>query len=58
MAKQDIKKLLDDASGVLESEHNTQADSIRSDLKQFKTKSFWGLLTQDDEHHDDSVDCN
>ncbi|MFM8659591.1 MAG: hypothetical protein ACKOCQ_06640 [Candidatus Nitrosotenuis sp.] len=40
MAKQDIKKLLDDASAALETEHNTQADSIRSDLKQFKSKTL------------------
>lgn len=40
MAKQDIKKLLDEASSALESEHNTQADSIKSDLKQFKTKTL------------------
>ena len=40
MAKQDIKRLLDEASGALESEHNTHADSIKSDLKQFKTKTL------------------
>jgi hypothetical protein len=40
MAKQDIKRLLDDASSELESENNTQVDSIRSDLKHFKTKTL------------------
>ncbi|MEM2160334.1 MAG: hypothetical protein QXN55_05200 [Candidatus Nitrosotenuis sp.] len=40
MAKQDIKRLLDQAGAALESEHNTQVDSIRSDLKQFKTKTL------------------
>ena len=40
MAKQDIKKSLDDAGNALESEHKTQADSIRSDRKQFKTKTL------------------
>jgi hypothetical protein len=40
MAKQDIKRLLDDASSALESENNTQLDSIRSELKHFKTKTL------------------
>jgi hypothetical protein len=40
MAKQDIKRLLDDASSALESEHSTQVDSIKSDLKQFKSKAL------------------
>jgi len=40
MAKQDVKKLLDDASAALESEHNSQVDSIKSDLKQFKSKTL------------------
>jgi hypothetical protein len=40
MAKQDIKRLLDDASSALESECNTLVDSIRSDLKHFKTKTL------------------
>jgi hypothetical protein len=40
MAKQDIKRLLDQASSALETEHNTQVDSIKSDLKQFKTKTL------------------
>jgi hypothetical protein len=40
MAKQDIKRLLDDASSALESENNTQVDSIKSDLKHFKTKTL------------------
>jgi len=40
MAKQDIKKLLDEASSALETENNTQLESIRSDLKQFKTKTL------------------
>ncbi len=40
MAKQDIKRLLDEASAALETEHSTQADSIKSDLKHFKTKTL------------------
>jgi hypothetical protein len=40
MAKQDIKRLLDQASSAIETEYNTQADSIKSDLKQFKTKTL------------------
>ena len=40
MAKQDIKRLLDEASNALESENNTQVESIRSDLKHFKTKTL------------------
>jgi hypothetical protein len=40
MAKQDIKRLLDEASSALESENNTQVESIRSDLKHFKTKTL------------------
>jgi hypothetical protein len=40
MAKQDIKRLLDEASNELESEHDKQSDSIKSDLKQFKTKTL------------------
>ncbi|WP_162858701.1 hypothetical protein [Candidatus Nitrosotenuis aquarius] len=40
MAKQDIKRLLDQASSALESENDSQLDSIRSDLKHFKTKTL------------------
>ena len=40
MPKQDIKKLLDDASKLLESEHESQVDAIKSELKSFKTKTL------------------
>lgn len=40
MAKQDIKKLLDDANKLLESEHENQVDTIKSELKSFKAKTL------------------
>lgn len=40
MPKQDIKKLLDDANKLLESEHESQVDAIKSELKSFKTKTL------------------
>lgn len=40
MAKSDIKKLLEDASRSLESEYDAQVESIRTELKQFKTKTL------------------
>jgi hypothetical protein len=40
MAKQDIKRLLDDTNSALESECNALVDSVRSDLKHFKTKTL------------------
>jgi hypothetical protein len=40
MAKDDIKKLLDEAMSSLEAEHENQANTIRSELKSFKTKAL------------------
>jgi len=40
MAKQDIKKLLDDASGVLDAEYEEQASKIKSEIKSFKAKTL------------------
>ena len=40
MAKQDIKKLLDDASKLLEEEHENQINGIKSELKSFKAKTL------------------
>ena len=40
MAKTDIKKLLDEANRSIESEHESQANTIKSDLKTFKTKTL------------------
>ncbi|MGQ0605381.1 MAG: hypothetical protein ACT4OD_00290 [Candidatus Nitrosotenuis sp.] len=40
MAKQDIKKLLDDANKLLESECENQVDIIKSELKSYKTKTL------------------
>ncbi|HIH07343.1 MAG TPA: hypothetical protein HA236_03660 [Candidatus Nitrosotenuis sp.] len=40
MAKQDIKRLLEQANSALESEHDTHVESIRADLKKFKSNSL------------------
>lgn len=40
MAKQDIKKLVDDASRSLEAEYDNQVDAIKNELKSFKTKTL------------------
>jgi hypothetical protein len=40
MAKTDIKKLLDEANRSVESEHETQVNTIKSELKSFKTKTL------------------
>jgi|GEM_PF-384010 hypothetical protein len=40
MAKTDIKKLLDEANRSIESEHESQVNTIKSDLKTFKTKTL------------------
>ncbi|HWP78992.1 MAG TPA: hypothetical protein VNL34_05030 [Candidatus Nitrosotenuis sp.] len=40
MAKQDIKKLLDDANRSLQAEYETQAETIKTELRSFKTKTL------------------
>ena len=40
MAKTDIKKLLDEANRSIESEYESQVNTIKSDLKSFKTKTL------------------
>jgi len=40
MAKTDIKKLLDEASRSIEAEHENQVNTIRADLRSFKTKTL------------------
>jgi hypothetical protein len=40
MAKTDIKKLLDDANRSLESEYENQVNTIKTELKSFKTKTL------------------
>lgn len=40
MAKQDIKKLVDDASRSLEAEYDNQVDAIKNELKSFKAKTL------------------
>ena len=39
MAKQDIKRLLDQASNAMKTENSTQADTSKYDLKKLKTKT-------------------
>ncbi len=40
MAKEDIKKLLDEAARSLEAEHNIQVDAIKTEIRSFKTKTL------------------
>ncbi len=40
MAKQDIKKLIDDASRSLEAEYDNQVASVKNELKSFKSKTL------------------
>jgi hypothetical protein len=40
MAKEDIKKLLDDANRSLETEYNTHIDAIKTEIGLFKTKTL------------------
>lgn len=40
MAKQDIKKLIDDASRSLEAEYDNQVVSVKNELKSFKSKTL------------------
>ncbi len=40
MAKTDIKKLLDEANRSLESEHENQVNTIKTELRSFKTKTL------------------
>ena len=40
MAKSDIKKLLDEANRSLESEYESQTNTIKSELRSFKTKTL------------------
>ncbi|WKT58556.1 hypothetical protein QVH35_04030 [Candidatus Nitrosotenuis chungbukensis] len=40
MAKEDIKKLIDDASRSLEAEYDNQVVSVRNELKSFKSKTL------------------
>jgi len=40
MPKEDIKKLLDDANKSLETEHDNQVNSIKTELRSFKTKTL------------------
>ncbi|MFY9300676.1 MAG: hypothetical protein WAO91_05755 [Candidatus Nitrosotenuis sp.] len=40
MAKTDIKKLLDEAARSLQAEYEAQANSIKSELRSFKTKTL------------------
>jgi hypothetical protein len=40
MAKSDIKKLLDEATRSLQAEYESYANSIKSELRSFKTKTL------------------
>jgi hypothetical protein len=40
MAKSDIKKLLDEATRSLQAEYESYANSIKSELQSFKTKTL------------------
>jgi hypothetical protein len=40
MPKENIHKLLDDAKGLLEAEHESQVNTIKTDLRSFKTKTL------------------
>jgi len=40
MAKEDIKKLIDDASKLLEGEHDNQVSTIKNELRSFKSKTL------------------
>lgn len=40
MAKEDIKKLLGNANRSLEAEHDTQINTIKTELSSFKTKTL------------------
>jgi hypothetical protein len=40
MAKTDIKKLLDEANRAVESEHEAHANTIKTELRSFKTKTL------------------
>ena len=40
MAKEDIKKLIDDANKSLETEHDSQATTIKNELRSFKSKTL------------------
>jgi hypothetical protein len=40
MSKEDVKKLLDDANKSLEAEYQTQVDTIKTQLRSFKTKTL------------------
>lgn len=40
MAKQDIKKLLDDANAALDSEYDNQVGAVKAEIKTFKAKTL------------------
>jgi hypothetical protein len=40
MAKENIKKLIDDASRSLEAEYDNQVVSVKNELKSFKSKTL------------------
>ena len=40
MAKDNIKKLLDDSTGKIESDHKEFEDQIKTSLKEFKNKTL------------------
>ncbi|MEW6044491.1 MAG: hypothetical protein AB1608_09520 [Thermoproteota archaeon] len=40
MAKQDIKKLLEDADRSLQAEYEAQANTIKTELRSLKTKTL------------------
>ncbi|HSA98788.1 MAG TPA: hypothetical protein VLF17_06890 [Candidatus Nitrosotenuis sp.] len=40
MAKEDIKKLIDDASKLLETEYDDQVSTIKNELRSFKSKTL------------------
>jgi hypothetical protein len=40
MAKEDIKKLLDDANMSLEAEYAAQVNTVKTELRSFKTKTL------------------
>lgn len=40
MAKEEIKKLIDDANKSLETEYNNQVSTIKNELRSFKSKTL------------------
>ncbi len=40
MAKEEIKKLIDDANKLLETEYDNQVSTIKNELRSFKSKTL------------------